>query len=81
MSIDKYLSIRILKSDKLLAHYYLGLALYKQNLSDKATGCWKRAAKAEPGSDAALKAQKKLEFVRKHMNQVIDQLESQIRQE
>ena len=64
-----------------LAHYYLGLALYKQDLSDKAIGCWTRAAKAEPGSDAALKAQKKLEFVRKHMNQVIDQLESQIRQE
>jgi len=44
-----------------LAHYYLGLACYKMDLPDAARKNWLRATEVEPGSEAAEKAQAKLE--------------------
>jgi len=62
-----------------LAHYYLGLALYRKDDSSAAVRAWNRAKEVEPGSDAAAKADKKLDYVKGHMVRVINDLEERIR--
>lgn len=62
-----------------LAHYYSGLARYKLDDSDGALEAWRRAIQVEPGSDAAFKADRKIDYVRKHMTRAINELESNVR--
>jgi len=62
-----------------LAHYYLGLSLYKLDKSTDAIKAWERAIFVEPGSKAAFKADKKLEHAKKHMNRTIAELEERIK--
>jgi tetratricopeptide (TPR) repeat protein len=62
-----------------LAHYYLGLSLYKMDKSADAMKEWERAIHVGPGTKAAGKADKKIEYVKKHMNRTITELEEQIK--
>jgi tetratricopeptide (TPR) repeat protein len=62
-----------------LAHYYLGLALYKMDKSEEAVKAWERAIHVGPGTKAAGKADKKIEYVKKHMNRTITELKEQIK--
>lgn len=48
-----------------LAHTYLGHSLYKQGHIRQAVAAWRRAVAAEPGSEAATKAQRKIRYVQK----------------
>jgi tetratricopeptide (TPR) repeat protein len=62
-----------------LAHYYLGLCLYKRDEAEDALKAWQRAIDVGPGSEAAFKADKKIEYARKKMNATIAELESRVR--
>jgi len=58
-----------------LAHYYLGLARYKLDNQRGAERCWKDAMAAEPGSEAAYKAEKKINHVKKKLQGAINELQ------
>ncbi|PCJ56864.1 MAG: hypothetical protein COA73_11435 [Candidatus Hydrogenedentota bacterium] len=64
-----------------LAHYYLGLCLYKRDKAEDALKAWERAIEVGPGSDAAFKADKKIEYARKKLNLTIAELESRVRRD
>jgi len=64
-----------------LAHYYLGLCLYKRDKAEDALKSWQRAIDVGPGSEAAFKADKKIEYARKKMNRTIAELESRVRRD
>lgn len=61
------------------AHYFLGLALYKRDDADGAVRAWKRAIELSPSDTFAVKAERKIQFVRNHLNRTINKLESRIR--
>jgi len=52
-----------------LAHTYLGHCLYQLGRLDDAVGSWRRAIEAEPNSDAAQSARKKIGHVQKNKAQ------------
>jgi tetratricopeptide (TPR) repeat protein len=60
------------------AHYYLGLALYKQGDSQGAQRAWKRATEVDPTGSMGLKAQRKLGYMRKGTDRVINELRERI---
>lgn len=47
-----------------LAHYYRGLALFKQGQRNSAITAWNHAVASDPESDAAIKAQSKLKGIK-----------------
>jgi tetratricopeptide (TPR) repeat protein len=59
-----------------LAHYYHGLARYKLDKHREAIAAWKKSMEAEPGSDAAYKAEKKISYVKRKIDGVIDQIQN-----
>ena len=61
-----------------LAHYYMGLAMYKQDKLREAITYWTNAVKLEPGSDAATRAEKSLTRVRMQQKDVITALEERL---
>ncbi|MEK7795243.1 MAG: tetratricopeptide repeat protein [Candidatus Hydrogenedentota bacterium] len=62
-----------------LGHYFLGLVYYTNRQLDDAARHWKRAQECDPDSRAASKAGAKLRMIRGRLNEVVDQLESQIK--
>ena len=60
------------------AHYYLGLSLYKQSDSQGAVRAWKRATEVDPTGTMGLKAQRKLGYVKKGTDRVINELKERI---
>ena len=68
---------RALEIDPLypLAHYMMGLVLYKQDDTGAAKRHWEQAIKIDPTSDVAAKADKKLKLVNAKVQQVIQTLE------
>ena len=46
-----------------LAHYYLGLVLYRLEFPQAGIAAWRRATEVDPDSEAAQKATRKLTFV------------------
>jgi len=62
-----------------MAHYYLGLARYKLNDSAGAHRSWETTIELDSGSDAAIKADKKLEQHKKRTNRSVNQLEDRIK--
>ena len=62
-----------------LGHYFLGLAYYKQEKTNEAVAAWRRAVDADPDSEAAEKARRKIEYVQSHMARVADELKRRIR--
>jgi len=61
-----------------LAHYYMGLAMYKQDKLREAIKYWTNAMQLEPGSDAATRAEKSLSRVRMQQKDVIAALEERL---
>ncbi len=61
-----------------LAYYYLGSAMYKQERLREATYYWTKAMEAEPGSEAALRAEQSLRRISMHKKDVIASLEERI---
>lgn len=57
-----------------LAHYYLGLVRYKLDDQPGAERSWEQAMAVEPGAEAAYKAEKKLNHVRKKLQGAINEL-------
>ena len=57
-----------------LAHYYHGLAWYKLDKHNEAVACWKKSMEADPGSSAAYKAEKKINYVKRKLTGVIDDI-------
>lgn len=57
-----------------LAYYYLGLARYKLDDQPGAERSWEQAMAVEPGAEAAYKAEKKLNHVRKKLQGAINEL-------
>jgi tetratricopeptide (TPR) repeat protein len=62
-----------------LAHYFVGLSMYKVDDVDAAIRSWKRAIEVAPHSEAASKAQKKIQHVRSRASEVVDYLESRLK--
>jgi len=60
------------------AHYYLGLALYKQGDSQGATRAWKRATEVDPTGSMGLKAQRKLGYAKRGTDRVINELKERL---
>ena len=60
-------------------HYFLGLAYYKQQKTNEAVAAWRRAVDADPDSEAAEKARRKIEYVQSHMTRVADELKRRIK--
>jgi Tfp pilus assembly protein PilF len=60
------------------AHYYLGLALYKQNDSQGAARAWTRATEVDPTGAMGLKAARKLNYVKKRLGSALSELEGRI---
>jgi len=56
------------------AQTYLGHTLYKQGQKDEAVKQWRKAAQADPDSDAAKKAQAKLDKVGRKVDKTIKKL-------
>ncbi len=61
------------------AHYYLGLALYKQNDSQGAVRAWTRATQVDPAGSMGLKAARKLNYVQKGLSRTVSELESRVK--
>lgn len=61
------------------AHYYLGLALYKQGDSQGATHAWKRATEVDPTGTMGLKAQRKLGYAKRGTDRVINELRDRLK--
>ncbi len=62
-----------------LAHTYLGHALYQQGRVKEAVASWRQAIAADPGSSAAIKAQKKIHHVERSAEKVVDSLAARLR--
>ena len=62
-----------------LAHYYLGLCLYKLDKSGEAIKSWQRAIEVGPGSDAAYKADRKINYAKCKVNKAISDLENRMK--
>lgn len=62
-----------------LAHYYLGLVLYKRDDSEGAVRRWTRAITLDKNSDVALKANAKLEQHKSRANKSIEELRGRIK--
>jgi tetratricopeptide (TPR) repeat protein len=62
-----------------LAHYFVGLSMYKVDDADAAIRSWKRAIEVDPHSEAASKAQKKIQHVHSRASEVVDYLESRVK--
>ncbi len=62
-----------------LAHYYVGLSMYKVDDLSAAARSWKRAIEVDPKSEAASKAQQKLDHVRSKASEVVDYLQERIK--
>lgn len=62
-----------------LGPYFLGLAYYKQQKTNEAVAAWRRAVDADPDSEAAEKARRKIDYVQSHMTRVADELKRHIR--
>jgi tetratricopeptide (TPR) repeat protein len=58
-----------------LAYTYLGNAYYQMSRFDEAIGAWRRALRAEPGSDGAAKAQAKLDHIEQSTARTIQELQ------
>jgi len=58
------------------AHYFLGLALYKQNDSQAAVRSWTRATEVDPTGSMGLKAARKLNYVKRGLSRTIDELQN-----
>jgi tetratricopeptide (TPR) repeat protein len=61
------------------AHTYLGHTLYKLGRTEEAVTAWKHAVKADPSSQAAERAQEKLDRVSQAAHQTAEQLMSNYR--
>jgi tetratricopeptide (TPR) repeat protein len=61
------------------AHYYLGLALYKQSDSQGAVRAWTRATEVDPTGTMGLKAARKVNYVKKGLSRTIDELKDRLR--
>ncbi|HIA46887.1 MAG TPA: hypothetical protein EYN96_02655 [Candidatus Hydrogenedentes bacterium] len=62
-----------------MAHYYLGLAKYKLNDSEGAIRSWNATIDLGSGSEAAVKADKKLEHHEQRTNRSVNQLQERIK--
>ena len=62
-----------------LAHYYLGLSLYKRDDATGAIKAWKRTREIAPTDPAAFKAERKIEYAQKHLNRALSELEGRAR--
>ena len=62
-----------------LAHYFVGLAMYKVDDADAAVRSWKRAIEVDPNSEAASKAERKIDHVRMRASEVVDYLKERVR--
>jgi tetratricopeptide (TPR) repeat protein len=57
-----------------LAHYYLGLARYKRDNQRGAEAAWTQAMHVEPNSQAADKAEKKLNYAKRKLRDAVNEL-------
>lgn len=62
-----------------LALTYLGHALYQMGHMDDAMRAWNRAYTLEPASEAGLNAKKKLDLMKRRVNETLEQLEQRTR--
>ena len=62
-----------------LAHYYLGLALYKRDDSEGAIRAWNRVLMLDKDCDVALKANKKLEQHARRAGRTIEALKDRLK--
>jgi len=62
------------------AHYYLGLACYKQGDSQGATRAWKRATEVDPTGTMGLKAQRKLGYAERGTSRVVNELTERVKE-
>ena len=60
------------------AHYYLGLALYKQGDAQGSVRSWTRAKEVDPTGSMGLKAARKLNYVKRGMSRTINELEGRV---
>jgi tetratricopeptide (TPR) repeat protein len=60
------------------AHYYLGLVMYKLHDSQAAGRAWKRASEVDPGGPMGLKAERKLDYVKKHLDRTVAHLQDRL---
>ncbi len=60
------------------AHYYLGLALYKQSDSQAAVRAWTRATEVDPTGTMGLKAARKLNYVKRGLSRTIEELQGRL---
>lgn len=61
------------------AHYLLGLALYKRDDTEAAIRSWKRAVQIHSVDPFAMKAERKLIYVKDHTNRAVSELEERFR--
>jgi len=61
------------------AHYYLGLTMYKLHDSQSAVRAWKRASEVDPGGPMGLKAERKLNYVKGHLDRTVTELRDRLR--
>lgn len=60
------------------AHYFLGLALYKQDDGKGAVRAWKRAIEIDPRDAMAAKAERKIRYVQNNVNRTINELKDRL---
>lgn len=61
------------------AHYYLGLVMYKLHDSQGAVRAWKRASEVDPGGPMGLKAERKLNYVKGHLDRTVTELQDRLK--
>jgi tetratricopeptide (TPR) repeat protein len=61
------------------AHYYLGLVLYKLNDAQAALRAWKRASEVDPGGPMGLKSERKIKYVKGHVDRTVNELKDRLR--
>jgi tetratricopeptide (TPR) repeat protein len=61
------------------AHYYLGLTMYKLHDSQAAIRAWKRASEVDPTGPMGFKAERKINYVKRHVDRTIGELQDRLR--
>jgi tetratricopeptide (TPR) repeat protein len=61
------------------AHYFLGLVLYKLHDSEGAIRAWKRSSEVDPGGPMRYKAERKINYVNKHLDRTVNELKDRLR--
>jgi tetratricopeptide (TPR) repeat protein len=60
------------------AHYYLGLVMYKLHDSQAAIQAWKRATEVDRGGPISHKAERKINYVKGHVDRTVSELQDRI---